>query len=988
MRFKAGLIYLSMVACFLPPPFYFVSCLKSDGQTLLSLARRWITTPQSLLSSWNASDADPCLWGGVLCDPNKLVVSLNLSSSHIMGEIGPEISMLTQLKSLNLSSNYISGTIPSQIGNCSRIQQLDLANNILSGKIPKSVGNLLDLMYLDLSYNQFISLPPDLGNCSNLEQFAVVGCGLTGPVPSSFGQLTKVTLLYLSINQLSGNIPPQLANCTSFTDLQLDDNQLEGSIPSELGRLKLTVLYLFTNRLTGEVPMSIWKIETLEHLLIYRNGLFGELPIEIVQLKHLKVFTLYDNHFFGVIPQSLGINGSLTIVDFYNNSFSGPIPPNLCSGTQLERLILGFNSFQGSIPSEFGDCASLKRLIISNSNLTGVLPHFVNTPNMLHMNLEGNRFTGQIPGSFGKLTNITLINLSKNRLSGLLPMELGNLLWLQALDLSHNALEGPLPPELASCSMLLKFNASHNFFNGSIPTALQTMSRLSTLDLSQNQFSGTIPTFISKLKALVDLRLGGNTLRGTIPSSIIELKKLVTLNFSNNGLTGGIPSNFSKLVMLQYLDVSHNHLTDNLASLSELHVLTNLNLSYNLFTGPVPANLVKFLNSSFLENPGLRVDCGLDNCEVVSRNFRHCTSHSDQTSLTKFQTAMVALGASAFLFAVIGLSFMFQSGQKEKHDIQDRSLFDKVMEATEDLNDRYIIGRGTHGTVYKASLGPDGVYAVKKLMFGSSKEGIMSMVREVETIGKVRHRNLVRLEDIQMEKDYGLILYKYMQNGSLHDILHEVHPPPLLDWSIRCKIALGTAHGLAYLHFDCDPPVVHRDIKPMNILLDEEMEPHISDFGIAKLIDQSSPTLMSGTLRGTIGYIAPECAFTSKESKECDVYSYGVVLLELITRRKAVDPSFSDTDGLDLVKWVRSVWNENKEIEVVVDAAGLYDNSFVIEEVTRLLQLALRCTETESSRRPSMRDVVKELEDVYAAIRNNLRLQERYGWRNGYRTRR
>ncbi|KAL9996241.1 putative protein kinase RLK-Pelle-LRR-XI-1 family [Helianthus debilis subsp. tardiflorus] len=158
----------------------------------------------------------------------------------------------------------------------------------------------------------------------------------------------------------------------------------------------------------------------------------------------------------------------------------------------------------------------------------------------------------------------------------------------------------------------------------------------------------------------------------------------------------------------------------------------------------------------------------------------------------------------------------------------------------------------------------------------------------------------------------------------------------------------------------------------MNILLDDGMVPHISDFGIAKLLDQSSNTNEWHT-SGTIGYIAPECAFTSKESKECDVYIYGVVLLELITRKKVVDPSFSDTDGLDLVKWVRSVWNENKEIEMVVDATRLYDNFFVIEEVIQLLQLALRCTETESSRRPSMRDVVKELEDVYAAVRNNLR---------------
>lgn len=731
--------------------------------------------------------------------------------------------------------------------------------------------------------------------------------------------------------------------------------------------------------------MSIWKIETLENLLIYGNSLFGELPIEVAEMKHLREFTLFDNHFSGIIPQSLGINSSLTKIDFYNNSFTGRIPPNLCFRKQLERLILGFNPLEGSIPSDIGNCPSLKRLILDNSNLTGVLPEFVDNPSLLFMNLENNRFTGEIPASFGKLTNITEINLSVNRLSGLLPQEIGNLLQLQVLNLSRNALEGPLPSQLGNCSRLLKFDASYNLFNGSIPTDLRSMSGLLTLDLSENHFSGNIPTFVTEFQALIFLRLGGNSLGGTIPSSIVGLKTLGTLNISSNGLTGDIPSGFSKLVTLQQLDVSHNHLTGTLASLAELRVLTDLDISYNLFTGQIPAALMKFLNwsfDSFLGNPGLCVDCGL-NCDA-GRNFTRCSHSSDkQTGLTKFQTAMVALGTSALLFAVvIGLGFMLQCRRREKHDIEemydddkeDGSLFHKVMEATEGLNDKYIIGRGAHGSVYKASLGPtDGVYAVKKLMFGASKEGSTSMVREIETVGKVRHRNLVRLEEFWMRKDYGLILYRYMHNGSLHDILHEVYPPPLLDWSIRCNIALGTAHGLAYLHFDCDPAIVHCDIKPMNILLDADLEPHISDFGIAKLLDQSSPALLSGTLRGTIGYIAPENAFTSTKSMESDVYSYGIVLLELITRKKAVDPSFAD--GLDIVRWVRSVWSEKVEVEVVVDA-GLYDDLYdacVREQVMEVLQLALRCTETEATRRPSMREVVKQLEDVYAAICSKLK---------------
>ncbi|PWA96488.1 hypothetical protein CTI12_AA037750 [Artemisia annua] len=949
-----------------------------------------------------------------------LVLSwLKQLDSQISGEIGPEISHLSQLKSLNLSVNHFSGPIPSQIGDCTRLQHLDLSVNSLSGNIPSTLGNLLTLKnlnladnllngsipksifhiptlkllalslnrltgfipsnlgnatmlqilvignnqftgslpfsinnlenltyldassaglegeiplgyggckklkYLDLSFNQFASLPPQLGNCTNLGQFSVVGSRLTGTIPSSFGQLTNMSLLYLSGNFLSGKIPPEIGNCTSLSDLQVDTNQLEGRIPSELGMLNLTSLSLFTNRLTGEVPMSIWKITSLEYLFLHENSLFGELPVEVSELKQLRNFTLFSNNFSGMIPQSLGLHTTqLILVDFEHNSFNGPIPPNLCSGKQLVKLFLGFNTLHGTIPDDIRNCPTLTRLILYDNNLSGLLPNVWANPNLLYLDLSNNYFTGQIPATFvDKLTNITEINLSMNRISGVLPQELGNLLQLQALNLSYNALEGPLPSQLANCTKMLKFDASHNMFNGSIPTALRTMYGLLTLDLSENHLTGGIPSSISQLQSLIELRLGGNSLGGTIPSAIEELKKLGILNISTNGLTGDIPSGFSKLETLEQLDASHNHLTGTLASLAEIHVLTQVNISYNLFTGQIPASLLNSSFYSFVGNPGLCIDCVHNNCDAnLTRNLRRCTGASSrkQKGLTKFLTGMVALGTSALLFAIVVLTGLFIlqcRRQREKHDTEemyndkeeedDDTLFRKVMRATEDLDDRHIIGRGAHGTVYKASLGSqDGVYAVKKLMFGGSdQERNKSMVREIETVGKVRHKNLVRLEEYWIRKDYGLLLYRYMNNGSLHDILHEV------------------------------------------------------------------------TLRGTIGYIAPEYAFTSTRTMESDVYSYGVVLLELITRKKAADDSFADDDaGFDIVRWAQSVWSESKQIELVVDR-GLCDNmhdSIVIrEQVTQVLHVALSCTEREPSRRPSMTEVVRQLENVLYAPANH-----------------
>lgn len=298
------------------------------------------------------------------------------------------------------------------------------------------------------------------------------------------------------------------------------------------------------------------------------------------------------------------------------------------------------------------------------------------------------------------------------------------------------------------------------------------------------------------------------------------------------------------------------------------------------------------------------------------------------------------------------------------------SLLKKILDATENFNDKFVIGRGAHGTVYKASFAPDELYAVKKLAFAGQERGNTSMVSEIQTIGKIRHRNLVKLEDFWLRKNYGLILYRYMPNGSLHDVLHEMNPLPALEWNARYKIAVGTAQGLAYLHYDCDPPIVHRDIKPKNILLDSDMEPHISDFGIAKLLDQSSASSESISVAGTIGYIAPENAFTTLKSKEFDVYSYGVVLLELITRKQALDPFFMEDSNI--VEWVRSVWNETEDVGRIADPSLLEEfiGTSILEEVIDVLLVALECTDKKPSKRPTMRDVVNQLVAAHAPMRS------------------
>jgi Leucine-rich repeat (LRR) protein len=523
-----------------------------------------------------------------------------------------------------------------------------------------------------------------------------------------------------------------------------------------------------------------------------------------------------------------------------------------------------------------GGCLTLWRLILKENNLSGALPEFSENPILYHMDVSKNNITGPIPPSIGNCSGLTSIHLSMNKLTGFIPSELGNLVNLLVVDLSSNQLEGSLPSQLSKCHNLGKFDVGFNSLNGSVPSGLRNWTSLSTLILKENHFIGGIPPFLSELEKLTEIQLGGNFLGGEIPSWIGSLQSLqYALNLSSNGLFGELPSELGNLIKLEQLQLSNNNLTGTLAPLDKIHSLVQVDISYNHFSGPIPETLMNLLNSSpssFWGNPDLCVSClpsGGLTC-TKNRSIKPCDSQSSKRdSFSRVAVALIAIASVVAVFMLVGLVCMFILCRRCKqdlgidHDVEiaaqegTSSLLNKVMQATENLNDRHIVGRGTHGTVYKASLGGDKIFAVKKIVFTGHKGGNKSMVTEIQTIGKIRHRNLLKLEDFWLRKDYGLILYAYMQNGSVHDVLHGSTPPQTLEWSIRHKIALGTAHGLEYLHYDCNPPIVHRDIKPENILLDSDMEPHISDFGIAKLLDQSSASAQSFLVAGTIGYIAP-----------------------------------------------------------------------------------------------------------------------------------
>lgn len=529
---------------------------------------------------------------------------------------------------------------------------------------------------------------------------------------------------------------------------------------------------------------------------------------------------------------------------------------------------MGENLLSGGIPPDIGSCSSLTRLRLEKNRLIGALPDFSENCSLFFMDLSDNNIQGKLPSSLENCRNVTTINLSLNNLTGFLPRELGNLMKLQALNLSHNSLGGPLPPQLGNCKKLLQFDASFNFLNGSIPSTLRSWTVLSALNLGENKLTGGVPHFLSDLKMLSELHLGGNMFGGVVPSSIGYLINLkYALNLSNNKLTGELPFTLGTLANLELLDVSQNNLSGSLDVLENMASLVEVNVSYNNFSGPIPLNLLNKSPSSFSGNPALCIDCfhATDTeCKAMIRYIRPCVQQNTKSSLDSIHIAIIVLATMLFvLLLVLMICYIcVRCRGRQKEDIEMLNeegtsfLLNKIMEATDNLNEKYIIGRGAHGTVFKACLGPEKVYAVKKLEFGGKTTANNCMIREVQTLGKIRHRNLVKLEAFWLRKGYGLILYNYMESGSLRDLLQSTEPL-LLTWDVRYKIALGMAQGLAYLHFDCHPAIIHRDIKPENILLDSDLEPHISDFGIAKYLNQSSTSMQSLAVLGTTGYIAP-----------------------------------------------------------------------------------------------------------------------------------
>ncbi|VAH00206.1 unnamed protein product [Triticum turgidum subsp. durum] len=577
--------------------------------------------------------------------------------------------------------------------------------------------------------------------------------------------------------------------------------------------------------------------------------------------------------------------------------------------------------------------------------------------------LSSNRLSGQMSPNLGASTQLTILNLAKNMITSSIPPILYKLSNLEELRLNSNYLSGEIPPEICSLTNLYRLSLSFNQLSGPIPTQIEKLSNLGYLGMSGNRLSGSIPEELGACTKLQSLKINNNNFSGSLPDAIGKLASLqIMLDVSNNNLNGLLPQQLGKLEMLEFLNLSHNQFTGSIpSSFASMVSLSTLDVSYNDLEGPVPTiQLLQNASASwFLPNNGL---CGNLSSLPPCFSTPAAVGRHKRKILGVLLPIVVVAGFS--IVAAITVIIMTRCNKRKPQEgaraeardmfsvwnFDGRLAFDDIVRATEDFDDKYIVGTGGYGKVYMAQLEDGQLVAVKKLHQTQEElDDERRFRREMEILSQIRQRSIVRMYGFCSHPAYKFLIYDYIKQGSLHMTLENEELAKELDWQKRIALATDVAQAISYLHHECSPPIIHRDITSNNILLDTIFKAFVSDFGTARILKPDSSNWSA--LAGTYGYIAPELSYTSVVTEKCDVYSFGVVLLELVMGkhpRDLLDRSLSSGEQTMLVK---DILDQRPTIPTTTEQNRL----------TLLIKLAFSCLESAPQARPAMREAYQTL---------------------------
>ncbi|XP_047059639.1 probable LRR receptor-like serine/threonine-protein kinase At3g47570 [Lolium rigidum] len=960
-----------------------VVAVVSAGDEAALLAFKAQVSDGGSLASWNSS-ADFCSWKGVTCSSRRpaRVVELSLNGSGLAGALSPALGNLTFLRKLDLSYNWLHGEIPSSLGRLRRLQRLDLYDNSFSGTLPMNLSSCISMTNMGLHNNKLGGrIPAELGEkLTSLATLWLRNNSFTGPIPASLANLSSLGNLDLSANQLVGSIPPAgLGSIRSMWLFDVSSNNLSGTIPPSLYNWSSLELFgVRFNMLHGRIPGDIGtKFPKMKFLGFNENHFTGTIPSSISNLSYLINLQLGNNRFSGYVPATFGRLGALQALDLGNNKLEvndnkgWEFVTSLANCSQLQTLVLGGYSFGGQLPASITNLsATLQQFTIADSRVSGSIPRDIgNLVGRNRLQITNNFISGVIPESIGKLHNMIELGLYSNSLSGLIPASLGNLSQLTRLLAYYGNLEGPIPASPGELKNLFLLDLSTNYkLNGSIPREILKLPRLSWyLDLSYNSLSGPLTDEVGSLANLNQLILSGNQLSGKIPDSIQKCVVLEWLLLDNNSFEGSIPQ-----------------------SLKNIKGLSKLNLTMNKFSGEVPDGGV-FRNINYTAVAGNINLCG----GTPKLHLAPCSTSSLSKNKRKMPKSLVVplatTGVILLSLSIILLVWILRKKlkQSKKTIVQDsipehhyeRIPYQVLLTGTNGFSDDNLLGRGSYGAVFKCILAnEERTLAVKVFNLGQSRYS-KSFEAECEAMRRIRHRCLIKIitscSSVNHQgKEFKALVFEFMPNGNLDGWLHPKPQEPSANNTLslvqRLEIAVNIVDAVEYLHNYCQPLVIHCDLKPSNILLSDDMSARVGDFGISKIIQENTCEGMHNSygstgLRGSIGYVAPEYGEGSAASPPGDIYSLGILLLEMFTGRSPTDDTFRDSLGLH--KFAEDALPD-RTLEIADPTIWLHEEphdnitSSIQECLVSVFRLGISCSKKQPRDRTLTRDVAAEMHAI------------------------
>lgn len=863
-----------------------------DEVRALRAIKRSLKDPMKNLTNWNRGDPCTSNWTGVLC------YNMTMDDGYL------------HIEELQLLKMKLEGTLSPALGRLSRMKILDVMWNNITGSIPKEIGNITTLELLLLNGNKLTGpLPEEIGYLPHLDRIQIDQNNISGPIPKSFANLNKTKHFHMNNNSISGEIPRELSRLPSLVHFLLDNNNLSGYLPPEFSELpSLLILQVDNNHFDGTIPASYSNMSKLLKMSMRNCGLEGPVP-DLSRIPNLAYLDLSSNQLNGSIPPDT-LSANMTTIDLSNNELTGSIPANFSSLPLLQRLSLANNSLDGSVPS------TIWQNKISNGT------------EQLIVDLRNNKISN-ISGSLNMPPNVSI--------------------WLQGNPLCSN-------------ENLVQFCGSMT--EGEDNTQNSTNSK-SNCRLPQScpppyEYAPPANSCFCAAPLLVGYRLKSPGFFD-FPPYFDLFEQYITSGLKIRRDQLEVDSflwiNGPRLRMyLKFFPVYENEQSNHTFNRSEVRRIRSM------FTGwTIPDSDIfgpyELLNFTLLDP------------------YKDDFPSTSTSGISKGALAGIVIGtiAGAVTLSVVVSIIILKLNLRNRHATSKRRLLHKISIkidgvksftfgemalATNNFSSSTQVGEGGYGKVYKGVLSDGTVVAIKRAQEGSL-QGEREFLTEIQLLSRLHHRNLVSLIGYCDEEGEQMLVYEFMPNGTLRDHLSAKAKEPLT-FAMRLRIALASAKGVLYLHTEADPPIFHRDIKASNILLDSRFVAKVADFGLSRLapvpdIEGTLPPHVSTVVKGTPGYLDPEYFLTHKLTDKSDVYSLGVVFLELLTGMQPI------SHGKNIVREVTAAYQSGMIFSVIDSRMGSYPS----ECVEKFVSLALKCCQEETDARPSVAEMVRELENIW-----------------------